>query len=47
MPSLTVTVVMAPVFLTALTAGRHHFFMTGVSQRGLSGFTEAVLTVTP
>ena len=46
-PSLTVSITVTPAFLAALTAGKTHFFMTGVSRRGLSGFAEAVLTVGP
>jgi len=46
-PSLTVSVAMTPAFLAALTPDKTHFFMTGVSQRGLSNFAEAVLPVTP
>jgi hypothetical protein len=32
--------------MAALTPGKHHLYMTGVSKRGLSGYAEAVLTVT-
>ncbi len=47
-PSLTVTVAMTPVFLAGLTPTKlAHFFMTGVSQRGLSDNAEAMLPVTP
>jgi hypothetical protein len=44
-PTLAVTVTMTAAFMTALTAGQHHLYMTGVSQRGLSGWAEVVLTV--
>lgn len=46
-PSLTVTVTMTPSFLTALTAGLHHLFLTAVSRRGLSGYAQAAITVSP
>ncbi len=45
-PSLVVTVTLNAVFMAALGPGTHHFCMTGVNQRGLSGFAECVLTVT-
>ena len=44
-PSLTLVVTMTPVFMAALTPGTHYLFLTGVSQRGLSGHGVAVLTV--
>jgi hypothetical protein len=43
--TLAVTVTMTAAFMAALTPGRHHFYMTGVSQRGLSNYAEVVLTV--
>jgi hypothetical protein len=36
---------MTAMFMASLTPGKHRFFMTGVSQRGLSDFFEIVLTV--
>lgn len=42
---LTVTVTMTAAYMASLTPGKHHFYMTGVSRRGLSKFDEAVLTV--
>lgn len=45
--SLTVTLTMTTVFTGGLMAGLHRFFMTGVSQRGLSGGFEIILTVLP
>jgi hypothetical protein len=42
---LVVTMTMTAVFMAGLTPGLHHFYMTGVSQRGLSGYAEVVLTV--
>jgi hypothetical protein len=42
---LLVTVTMTAAFMAALTRGDHHFFMTGVSQRGISKFIEVLLTV--
>jgi hypothetical protein len=44
-PSLTVTVTLTPVFMTALTVGNHHLYLTSVSKRGLSGHAEALLAV--
>ena len=43
--SLTVTVTLTPPFMTALTVGNHHLYLTGVSKRGLSGHAEALLVV--
>ncbi len=45
-PSLTVVVTLTPLFLNALAGGglKYHFFMTGVSQRGMNQFAEFVLT---
>jgi hypothetical protein len=45
-PSLTVSMTMTKAFLTALGPGKHHFFMTGVSRRGLTGSADLVLTIT-
>jgi hypothetical protein len=44
-PSLTVTLEMDAVYMTGLGKTRHHFYMTGVSQRGISAGAECVLTV--
>jgi hypothetical protein len=44
-PALTVTLAMTNVFMAALGPGLHHFVMTGVSQRGLTGSVDVVLTV--
>jgi len=46
-PALTILVSMTTAFLTALTVGKHHLYLTGVSRRGLSGHSEVVLEVTP
>jgi hypothetical protein len=46
-PTLAITVTMTPVFLAALTVGKTHLYLTGVSARGLSGHTEVIITVTP
>jgi len=43
-PTLNVTITMTLAFLSTLIPGRYRFFMTGVSQRGLSGVFEIVLT---
>lgn len=42
---LTITLTMTAAFMATLAPLAHRFFMTGVSQRGLSNFAEAVLTV--
>ena len=44
-PTLVITVTLNAAFMAALGIGTHHFFMTGVSQRGLTGFAECILTV--
>jgi len=44
-PSLVVTLTLSAAYLTALGAGVHHFYMTGVNQRGLSAWQQAVVTV--
>ncbi len=43
--ALTVVLTLTTPFLAALTPGRHHFYMSGSSQRGLSGIDECVVTV--
>jgi hypothetical protein len=45
-PGLSITVTMTPDFVAALTPGITHLYLTGVSQRGLSGHAEAIITVT-
>jgi hypothetical protein len=42
---LTITMTMTADFMVTLAPLVHRFFMTGVSQRGLSNFAEVVLTV--
>jgi hypothetical protein len=44
-PSLTVSLLLSAVFMSALGAGAHHLYCTGVSLRGLSSYGHAVLTV--
>lgn len=44
-PSLPVIVTLMLPFLSALAPGAHHFYMTGVSERGLTGLGEVILTV--
>jgi hypothetical protein len=44
-PSLTVSMTLTAAFMAALGIGKHHFYMTGVNQRGLPGFKEVILTV--
>ena len=46
-PGLTINVNLAPPFLSALTPGTHYLFLTAVSRRGLRGYAQAILTVTP
>ena len=45
LPTQTITVNMTLAFLASLAPGLHRFFMTGVSQRGLTGFAKMILTV--
>ena len=45
-PSLTVTLKMLATYMTTLKETDHHFYMTGVSQRGLTGTGEFKLKVT-
>jgi hypothetical protein len=45
-PSLVVTATMTATFMAALTPGKHHLYMTGISKRGLFGLGEFLLTVT-
>ncbi|MCB0184648.1 MAG: hypothetical protein KDE31_10300 [Caldilineaceae bacterium] len=45
-PSLTIKVNLTAEFMAKLGVGQHFFYLTGVSQRGLSGFAEVKLTVT-
>jgi hypothetical protein len=44
-PALTVVLTLTTPFLSTLASGRHHFYMAGASQRGLSGIDECVLVV--
>ena len=45
LPTQTITLNMTLAFLATLGPGLHRFFMTGVNQRGLTGFAEMILTV--
>lgn len=45
-PNLTITVTMTAAFMASLGSGVHHFYMTAVSRRGLSSYSEVILTVT-
>lgn len=45
-PTSTIKVNLTAVFMASLGVGQHFFYLTGVSQRGLSGFAEVKLTVT-
>lgn len=38
--NLTITMTMTALFMAGLGIGEHHFFMTGVNKRGLSGFND-------
>ena len=44
-PTQTIALNMTLAFLATLAPGLHRFFMTGVNQRGLTGFAEMILTV--
>lgn len=44
-PTQTITLNMTLAFLATLAPGLHRFFMTGVNQRGFTGFAEMILTV--
>jgi hypothetical protein len=43
--SLVVTMTLSAAYMTSLGPGMHHFYMTGVSKRGLSGFEKVDLKV--
>jgi sugar (pentulose or hexulose) kinase len=43
--TLAINLTMTAAFMAALTVGTHRFYMTAVSQRGLSGVAQIVLTV--
>jgi hypothetical protein len=44
---LTVTMTMTAAYMTTLAQGGHQFYMTGVSQRGISSHATVILTVGP
>jgi hypothetical protein len=44
-PNLNVVLTLTAVYMNALGAGVHHFYMTGVSKRGMSNWAESILTV--
>lgn len=44
-PALTVTLALSATYMAALGPGPHHFYMTGVSKRGLSAYAKVTLTV--
>jgi hypothetical protein len=46
-PALTVVVTLTPAFLAGLGPGKKDLFLTGVSQRGLSGHDAATIMVGP
>lgn len=43
--TLVVTATMTAAFMAALSPGTHYLYMTGVSQRGLSAYAQATITV--
>lgn len=45
-PTLNITVTMTPVFVAALTAGTTQLYLTGISQRGLSGHAVGTINIT-
>jgi hypothetical protein len=44
-PALTIALSLTQTYIAALGIGKHHFYLTGVSQRGISHAAEAILTV--
>lgn len=44
---LNITLNLTAAYMGTLVVGAHRFFMTGVSQRGVSNFVELVLTINP
>ena len=44
-PTLVVTLTLSAAYLSSLGIGLHHFYMSGVSRRGLSSVQECVITV--
>lgn len=46
-PNLSITMTLSALYMAGLGAGRHHFYMTAVNQRGLNSFAKFDLTVTP
>jgi hypothetical protein len=44
-PNLTVNLTLTKAYMTDLGLGRHHLYMTGVNQRGLSNYAETLLIV--
>jgi hypothetical protein len=46
-PALAVTITMLPTFVAALSVGKSHLYLTGVSQRGLSGYGQGTIIVSP
>ena len=45
-PGMIVTVTMTQTYIVGLGVGTHHFYLTGVSRRGLSGHFDVTLSVT-
>jgi hypothetical protein len=46
-PTLNITVTMTPAFVAALTPGTTQLYLTGISQRGLSGHAIGTINITP
>lgn len=44
-PTTAISVAMTAPFMAAMGPGAHHFYMTAISQRGISSFAEARLVV--
>ena len=44
-PAFTVVASMTAAFMAALAPGTHYFYMTGVSQRGISAYAQATVVV--
>ena len=43
--ALTVTATLTALFMSGLGVGEHHLFLTGISERGLSGYSDVTISV--
>jgi hypothetical protein len=43
--ALTVTATLTALFMSGLGVGEHHLFLTGISERGLSGYSDVIIRV--